>query len=533
VLALCALALGCQPDSVTSKLQMGGASGVLPDTGPVGTSGAAQGGGGGEGGGSPAAAPCVPSAEDEPDDRFEDSNCDGIDGDVGRAVFVAPAGDDSGRGTREDPLATLTAALIVARAQHDDVYVCNGSYQEAVVIRDQGVRIFGGYDCLAEWKRVTDRARFTSKRAVPLVIEGGSGVTIERIAFVAPDAAETEGSSIAAIIQESTGVELRRVQLESGAAGAGQPGRAGTRLLGSAPKGENGSAACLELGCSAYGQGGEAKAAPACEGGGTAEPGGFGGDGAHAGIAAQPGWASESGAVGGKVSSTLAERDGQAGGAGATGALGAASPRALGTFSGSTYLPTNAGAPGSYGKPGGGGGGGAGAPEHYRGDLCCVPGHGASQGGFGGCGGRPGQGGRGGGASIALLVIESDVSLIWTRLLSGDGGKGGTGGLGGAPQAGGAAGDVSLLVGIQRVAGVGGPGGPGGFGGSGGPGGGGPSLALALVDAPLPRMDGVQVLLGLPGFGGDAAPDATSSSDAPDGVSAPGYDFSADSSLYF
>jgi len=46
-------------------------------------------------------------------------------------------------------------------------------------------------------------------------------------------------------------------------------------------------------------------------------------------------------------------------------------------------------------------------------------------------------------------------------------------------------------------------------------------------------MESVQVLLGSPGFGGDAAPDALAAVDAPDGLASPGYDFSADSSLSF
>lgn len=533
-LCLCALSLACQPES-PEPLGTGGRPAPAQHWQSSPTAGAAgQGGDGGAGGdGSSGAPACVPTAEDEPDDEFEDSNCDGIDGDVEQAVFVAPVGDDSNPGTMGEPLGSLAAALAMAKPKGADVYVCNGLYEQAVVIRGQGVRIFGGYDCSVGWRRVTDRARFTSKQSVPLVIEDASGVVIERIAFVAPDVTVPEGSSIAAIVDRSVDVQLRRVQLESGAGGPGKPGLAGAALFGAAPKGADGSPSCLTLGCSANGQGGGKKTALACEGGGAAEPGGFGGDGAQAGSPAQAGFPSPSGALGGKVSSALEARDGQAGWEGERGVVGAASVRPIGTFAGSTYLPTNSGALGSYGKPGAGGGGGAGAPEVWQGDLCCLPGYGASQGGFGGCGGRPGHGGTGGGASIALVVIDSQVDLFWTRLLSGDGGDGGRGGVGGIPQAGGAAGEVPLFAGLQRVSGLGGPGGDGGFGGSGGPGGGGPSLALALIGAPLPSLEGVQVLLGSPGFGGAAAPDATLGTDAPDGLAAPGYDFSADSPLSF
>src|SRR6185295_13231649 len=36
-----------------------------------------------------------PSATDDPDDQYVDSNCDGIDGDLTKAIFVSPAGVNS------------------------------------------------------------------------------------------------------------------------------------------------------------------------------------------------------------------------------------------------------------------------------------------------------------------------------------------------------------------------------------------------------------------------------------------------------
>src|ERR1700710_2654047 len=40
-----------------------------------------------------------PGATDTPDMAFEDTNCDGVDGDLAEAVFVAPTGSDSNPGT--------------------------------------------------------------------------------------------------------------------------------------------------------------------------------------------------------------------------------------------------------------------------------------------------------------------------------------------------------------------------------------------------------------------------------------------------
>lgn len=474
---------------------------------------------------------CIPAGEDEPDDRFEDTDCDGIDGDVTRALFVSPTGDDAAAGTLDAPLATLQAAVLRARSEQKDVYVCNGSYEQALVIRGSGVRLYGGYDCQSGGRRIADRARITAQNAIPLSIEGAADVVIERLAFVAPDAGGAEESSVAGVIAGSERVQLRRVELVSGQAGPGRTGARGLPVSGEAPRGATGGTACQKLLCSAYGDGGYSTSAPSCEGGGRPEVGGRGGDGGRPGKDAQPGGASASGVLGGQVGSTLAVRDGQAGGIGRRGDTGGGPLAQLGELQGTTYRPTNIGQTGAYGHPGQAGGGGAGVGELWEGDLCCAPGHGGSQGGFGGCGGRPGHGGTGGGASIALMIVESDVALVWARLIAGNGGRGGTGGAGGPGQAGGAPGDVYSFGGV-RLSGLGGAGGPGGQGGSGGPGGGGPSLGLALVASPMPVLEGVQVLLGLPGFGGNAA-DAASGVDGPDGVALPGYDFTAHEKLTF
>ena len=536
-----AVVIGCQagapdaPGGAPDEDQWNG-----PDSSERGGAGgdAALGGAGGEGGSAGSSA-CIPTGDDEPDDDFQDANCDGIDGDLERAIFVAPDGDNVGSGSLDEPLAGLMAALARAQAQNKDIYVCNGAYDEAVVIGAGRVRIYGGYDCADGARRVTDRARFTSKLAVPLRIENATDVVIERIAFTAPDLTTEFGSSFAGVIEKSTGVELRRVELESGQAGPGTAGTDGTTIPGSGSKGADGGVGCEVPPCESgdYGHGGKGTTIVACEGGGSAEPGGFGGDGADtidSYKAAQPGLPSSGGALPGQVSTKLVLSDGKPGATGAVGAVGGASLRVIGVFAGSTYVANNSGAIGSYGASGHGGGGGAGSASlPISTGACCVPGFGGSQGGYGGCGGRPGHGGSGGGASIALVVVQSEIALTWTRLLAGNGGKGGAGGRGGAAQAGGPGGDVGLFHGTSRVSGQGGPGGAGGRGGSGAPGTGGPSLGLALVDSPLPTMDGVQVLVGSPGFGGDAAPEAHSGPDAPDGLAAHGYDFTADTTITF
>ena len=75
-----------------------------------------------------------PGVADKPDLSFEDTNCDGIDGDLGKAIFVSKLGvqDDSGTGTKDNPLYTIDAGVIKAKAANPDkdVYVAGGTYTE-------------------------------------------------------------------------------------------------------------------------------------------------------------------------------------------------------------------------------------------------------------------------------------------------------------------------------------------------------------------------------------------------------------------
>jgi hypothetical protein len=74
-----------------------------------------------------------------------DSDCDGIDGEIDAAIFVAKDGGDDNPGTIDAPMLTVEAAT--ARAFDTgkrDVYVATGVYSESVLLRD-GIGVFGGY----------------------------------------------------------------------------------------------------------------------------------------------------------------------------------------------------------------------------------------------------------------------------------------------------------------------------------------------------------------------------------------------------
>jgi hypothetical protein len=100
---------------------------------------------------------CGPSSDgiDAPDDQYADTNCDGVDGDVAQAVFVAPpdgGGDDTHSGTLSEPVATITKALEIAGALPKDVYVLEGTYAESATLAvPSQVSIYGGYVAAGPW----------------------------------------------------------------------------------------------------------------------------------------------------------------------------------------------------------------------------------------------------------------------------------------------------------------------------------------------------------------------------------------------
>ena len=177
-----------------------------------------------------------------------------------------------------------------------------------------------------------------------------------------------------------------------------------------------------------------------------------------------------------------------------------------GSFQNTTWFPAGPGGNGDAGQVGsGGGGGGSGGYGVYVGwdlksqDLEGRPGGG---GGGGGCGGPEGAGGQPGGASIPLVIFNSQVyervpESQNNLIIPGPGGQGGAGADGGNGGPGGPGGGGQTVQQVEACGtglspGFGGPGGPGGpgGGGSGGAGGnGGPSVGLAEVSMFLPAFN--------------------------------------------
>src|SRR5262249_30848977 len=108
------------------------------------------------------------SSTDLPDNGFVDANCDGVDGDASRAIFVsADGGSDSNLGTMQQPMLTIMGGINKAIAtSKNQVYISEGTYNEKVTLSN-GISLYGGYSKSNGWVRST--SFITTVRAPALV----------------------------------------------------------------------------------------------------------------------------------------------------------------------------------------------------------------------------------------------------------------------------------------------------------------------------------------------------------------------------
>ncbi|MGK4006745.1 PGRS family protein [Sorangium sp. So ce1036] len=453
-------------------------------------------------------------------------------------VFVSARGDDSNRGTPDEPVKTFGRAIELAysRAGARIIYACAGegqTFTEQVVV-SESVTIYGGLDCASAWEWIggdTKTLLTAGEGEVPLRMRGAGTVHLEDLHIVAQSTGaqvpegerKGDGMSSIAMIVDGMTVQFKRCALEAGDAAPGADGAPYEGDEFSAPNGPDGLPgvdACSE-GAAALGGAevtndcGTPELDDDSSGGsgglGQVSSGGYGNQGSPTGPASPVDNR-------GSGESALGESctPGGAGEAGGNGAPGDNAP-APGTISSNGYAGAP-GADGQRGKPGqgGGGGGGArGAPANSQDRRCPDAGGqaraGASggSGGAGGCGGKGGRGGRPGGSSIALLSIDASLSFEDVTLRAGKGGDGGDGGFGQEGGNGGVGGRRGELVpgsyGLLPAC-DGGLGGTGGTGGRGGGGQGGHSVGIAwrgsqVTDSSEPPS----ITPGQPGLGGEGA----------------------------
>jgi hypothetical protein len=374
----------------------------------------------------PAVAPGKP---DKPDPTFEDTNCDGIDGDSAKAVFVSVAGSAGGLGTKDLPFNTIQAginAAATALPTPKDVYLTGGNFTESLAAAD-GVGIYGGY--APSWTR-GDPANITTVTGAPqaLLADSDQGVVLQLLTLKGANTAAAGASSYGLRAINGSTVALSRVTAAGGDAGAGTNGATG---------GTGGNGAGFQGGAGGVG------------GCGSGALGAFGAIGFNNGL---PGSAGINGANGGF---TLADA---AAWAGSTAGI--------------------SGSSGGLGGSGAGGRGGFGASWLF-GNLCGGIG---GVGGRGGGGGGAGTGGGAGGGSFGAYLLNSSLVAAGSTLFGANAGAGGAGGGGGAAGSGtsgglGTIGECQLgsCAGIGQTGFTGASGGQGGGGGGGA---GGPSAGV-------------------------------------------------------
>jgi len=480
---------------------------------------------------------CLPQPGDDLAGDGIDSNCDGIDGEVGNGIFVAKDGDDGNSGSIDEPKLTIAAALTAANMQNKrDIYVATGVYSENIVLVN-GKGLFGGYS-----PDFRDRDTTTQETAIlgdvpsgneagtitaaGLGNSGNAKTIVDGFTIFGFNAANQPGDNSYAIYLSDCGpnVEITNNRIFGGAGGNGGLGSGGTDG-GDGSNGGNGvdsvqtSLTCAGSDETDGGSGGS----NSCNG--TNVSGGDGGDSncPNYDIASYPNgnWEDNVGQEPPGANEAGASGAGSGGGAGGSagwdgwialdnslcgtcsvGQQGAGTPGANGT-EGTDGIAGNgctngagsvvggqwrglAGSDGADGSNGaGGGGGGSGRGVLFQND-CHFPdndppflandflGGTGGGGGAGGCRGTNGQGGEAGGGSFGIFMTYSS-STSNVPVVANNVIRRGAGGQGGTGGPGGSGGLPGLGGdgGDEEANFCCGTGGTGGDGGRGGHGGGG------------------------------------------------------------
>jgi hypothetical protein len=449
------------------------------------------------------------SMPDVPNLSFMDTNCDGINGTVADAIFVAAAsGNDSNPGTIAKPVATIAKGLTLATlaSPFKSLYVAKGTYTESVTLQS-GVGIYGGYDDSNKWSRaLTNTTVIESPTATGMAGSNlNASLELQLLTIRSSDALAGGASSYGVLVANSAGGATVTLTSCSVTAGKGRAGTAGNSGVAGASgiQGGTGDTSGSQAGggmsmCGATGGFGGASVTGAANGNpggmGTTTPGG--GTGGSAG-----GGGTNPGSCGGN-SGSQAPSNNTPGGPGQGGNNGAL-PGEPGSFTAGLYVPGPGGSGTAGTNGGGGGGGGSGSGDSsvcLAFPPCCdQKSGGGGGGGGGGCGGTAGQGGTGGGGSFAIAAIQSAVTVNGCTLATDTGGAGGNGGNGGAGGTGGGGGGSGAGDGPGAAGQTGGAGGPSGAGAGGY---GGPSVCIAYSTGLAPTQNQNTCTAGQGGRGG-------------------------------
>lgn len=444
--------------------------------------------------------------DDPLDDLGFDQNCDGAEGVLTQAVYVANDGDDIYGGSPQYPVKTLARALALYRldrARRAVLVATSGAAYSAdglAGLLTEGAVVTGGLSRASGWSRPQGTA---TAPELTTIEAPGSGVVAEvqnagtSLSYVALHSIADGGlDTFGLVLSGQVALQLRHAHIEVDGAGDGVAGEGGVDAGDNSVAFKGGDAQFNAVDPTGAAGTGTCGAAPAFAGGRGGAPA-FASPQAGAPGEADVDAGQPVASGGAKGTGFAAGGPGDDGAAGADGDAGVAASEAWSFVDGGVVVgvPTAA----TDGRLGGGGGGGGGAL------TSSTTAGGGGGGGAGGCPGSAGLPGTRGGFSLGLVVTGQWPTLDDVRVTAGAGGRGGVGGEGGLGGAGGEGGAGTGAGNIMEHGGHGGAGGPGGAGGRGAAGNGGWSVGVLTVGSPVPDpLTGVTIVPGAAGTAGDA-----------------------------
>ncbi|GMV44262.1 MAG: hypothetical protein AMXMBFR64_59780 [Myxococcales bacterium] len=431
-----------------------------------------------------------------------DQNCDGVDGEIDNAIFVAKNGIDTNPGTIEAPVLTIGAAIQKAKSgARRDVYVATGVYAQSLMLV-AGVNVYGGFSATFGFRDTVlyETVIFGGAptagvpgavNALDLVNPGGQTTTLDGFTVYGYDNKVPSESTYGIYVRNCDGsLRITNNHVIAGDGGGGVPGNKGT-------DGDGGAAGAAGKAAKDVGASCNAASNNTGGAGGTKSCGGSVNGGAG-GTAICPDYDNNTSPPGCPDSnigqSSAASELGQSGagvggGAGGGAGLDQYTDRGYGPYTNNICgLNSNANCSVCHLPPGN--------PDGSPG-----------QNGAKGANGAKGTGGGSGGGQVS--------GGLWAVF---SGAAGGTGAPGGGGGGGGAGGGVETFdcgatgAGGSDVGGSGGGGGSGACAGTGGQGGGGGGGSFALffyytaAPASTPNVQGNLVTTGNGGNGGNGGP---------------------------
>ena len=168
------------------------------------------------------------------DEEGRDENCDGFDGLLSQLIFLSTSGDDGSDGTQDAPVASFAAALelIEPEGTRRAIVIAEGTYDlDGIGQIPAGVSLHGGFRDDGRWTRDTEARATFGETVEPLVVGGGSGVTIEGLELSTESrTVERDGAGAGAVglvIRDGAGLRGHNLIVRAGAGTDGVEGRPG------------------------------------------------------------------------------------------------------------------------------------------------------------------------------------------------------------------------------------------------------------------------------------------------------------------